>query len=150
MPPLIDQNIDQDAQWSPKIKNFCFCVTAAARPLCIHWTKKTAVVARQVLFYGATSGQPMCIDSVTTAKCIPSFCLLWATCEQPTSSATFVRLFWTCWEFHSDHSVHGEFWTSSVPPLNDQGNLAALFEPSTATWQVLGLCKEGTKVATPV
>ena len=39
-------------------------------------------------------------------------CLLWATCEWPTSSATFVRLFWTCPKFHGEHGVHGEVWTS--------------------------------------
>ena len=28
--------------------------------------------------------------------CVPPPCLLWATSEQPISSASFVRLFWTC------------------------------------------------------
>ena len=32
VPPLSDQKIDQDVQWSPKPRKFCFCVTAAARP----------------------------------------------------------------------------------------------------------------------
>ena len=166
---------------------FCFCVTAAARPLCVPWTSKTAVVSQQVvqrrqsggrtivmvsmvaewrhsgrhsdcsmnaigrpkevqwwykggrsiaqidthclqlyeLFYGTTNGRPLCIHSVTTAMRVPSFSLLWAICQQPTSSATFVRLFWTCSKLHCDHGVHGEVWTSSVRPLNDQGNLSA-------------------------
>ena len=30
-------------------------------------------------FYGTTNGQPLCIHSATTAMCVPSFCLLWAT-----------------------------------------------------------------------
>ena len=45
MPPLSDQKNGQDAQWSPKPRKFCFCVTAAARPLCLHWTTKAAVLA---------------------------------------------------------------------------------------------------------
>ena len=49
MPPLSDQKIDQDTQRLPKPSKFCFCVTAAARPLCIPWTTKTVVVAQQVL-----------------------------------------------------------------------------------------------------
>ena len=38
----------QDAQWSPKPRKCCFCVTAAARPLCLPWMTKSAVVAQQV------------------------------------------------------------------------------------------------------
>ena len=49
VPPLSDQKIDQDAQWSPKPRKFCFCVTAAARPLCVPWTIENAVVAEQVM-----------------------------------------------------------------------------------------------------
>ena len=47
------------------------------------------------IFYGATNDRPLCIhyDSATTTMCLPSPCLLWATCERPTSLATFVRLF---------------------------------------------------------
>ena len=46
VPPSSDQKIDQDDQWSPKPRKFCFCVTAAARPLCIPWTTKTAAVTQ--------------------------------------------------------------------------------------------------------
>ena len=31
-----------------RLRKFCFCVTAAARPLCLPWTIKAAVVAQQV------------------------------------------------------------------------------------------------------
>ena len=48
VPPLSDQKNGQDAQWSPKPRKFCFCVTAAARPLCLPWTTKSAVMAQQV------------------------------------------------------------------------------------------------------
>ena len=212
VPPLCDHKNGQDAQWSPEPRKFCFCVTAAARPLCLPWTTKAAVVAQQVvqrrqsegrtitmvaqvlpwslnggtvvaiviaqwtpldgqrrhnggirkadvslklihnvrIFYWATNGRPLCIHSATTAMCVLSSCLLWATCERPSSSATFVRLFWTCSKLHGDHGVHGDVWTSYVPPLNDQGNRSASLLPSTATWPVLWSHKGGTKVAAPV
>ena len=99
------------------------------------------------IFYWATNGRPLCIRSATTLMCVPSSCLLWATCERPTSSATFVRLFWTCSKLHG---VHGDVWTSYVPPLNDQGNRSASLLPSMVTWPVLWAHKGGTKVAAPV
>ena len=102
------------------------------------------------IFNWATNGRPLCIHSATTATCVPSSCLLWGTCERPTSSATFVRLFWTCSKLHGDHGVHGDVWTSCVPPLNDQGNCSASLLPSTATWPVLWSHKGGTKVAASV
>ena len=102
------------------------------------------------IFYWVTNGRPLCIHSATTAMRVPSSCLLWATCERPTSSATLVRLFWTCSKLHCDHGVHGDVWTSYVPPLNDQGNRSASLLPSTATWPVWWSHKGGTKVAAPV
>ena len=48
VPPLNDQKNGQDAQWSPKPRKFCFCVTVAARPLCLPRTTKSAVMAQQV------------------------------------------------------------------------------------------------------
>ena len=89
-----------------------------------------------VFFYGATKGRPLCIHSATTAMCVPSPCLLWATCERPTSSATFVRLFWTGSKLLGVHGV--------------QGNRSASFLPSTSTWAVLWSHNGGRKVAAPV
>ena len=46
-PTLSDQKKNQEAQWSPKLRKFCFCVlTASARPLCLPWIIKTSVVAQ--------------------------------------------------------------------------------------------------------
>ena len=42
-PPLSDVKNDQDAHRSPKPRSPCFCVTAAARPLCLPRTTKTVV-----------------------------------------------------------------------------------------------------------
>ena len=106
------------------------------------------------IFYWATNGLPLCILSATTAMCVPSSCPLWATCEGPTSSATFVQLFWTCSKLHGDHGVLGDVWTSYMPLLNNQGNRSAFTRatllPSPATRPVLWSHKGGIKVAAPV
>ena len=73
------------------------------------------------IFYWATNGRPLCLHSATTAMCVPSSCLLWATCERPTSSATLVRLFWTCSKLHGDHGVHGDVWTTLDRPRQPFG-----------------------------
>ena len=91
-------------------------------------------VHNSTYFYGATNGRPLCIHSAITAMCVRSSCLLWATCERPTSLATFVWLFWTYSKLLRDH---GDVWASCVPPLNDQGNRSASFLPPTATWPIL-------------
>ena len=61
MPPLSDQKFDQDAQWSPKPKKFCFCVIATARPLCVPQTSKTAVVSQQVVQRRQSGGRTIVI-----------------------------------------------------------------------------------------
>ena len=162
--------------WSSKTRKFCFCVTAAARPLYVHWTTKTAVVAQQVVQRRQSGGRTIAIvvqgllrspswATVVATVCwggqcptlVYSFCdqrrcvyLPPASLERPTSSATFVRLFLTCSKPHGDHGSHGVVWTSSVPPLNDQGNLSAFAVPSTATWPILWSHKGDIKVAVPV
>ena len=142
---------------------FCFCITAAARPLCLPWTTKAAVVAKQVakrrqsegrtiamvaqvlpwslnggtvvatviaqwtplvdqrrhnggtgkadvslklihnvrIFYWATNADH-CASILRPRRCV---CLHPASFERPTSSATFVRLFWTRSKLHG---VHGD------------------------------------------
>ena len=210
MPPLSDQKNGQDSQWLPKLRKFCFCVTAAARLLCLPWTTKSAVVAQQVAqrrqsggrtiakvaeglpwspnggtvvatviaqwtllvgqrrHNGGTrkaeallklihnvqpqyvffTGRPMADHCASILPpFVPSSCLLRATCERPTSSATFVWLFWTCSKLHG---IHGDVWISCVPPLSDQGNRSASSLPSTATWPVLWSHNGGRKVAAPV
>ena len=90
-----------------------------------------------------TPGNPFCDHGDACASPLPPS----ATCERPASSVTFVQLFWTCTKFHRDH---GEAWASSVPPLQDEGNVSASFVPSTATWSVFWSHKGGTGVADPV
>ena len=89
-PPLSDQNIDQDAQRSPKPRKFCFCVTAAARPLCVHWTIKTAEASHKLVHnvYNCTNyftGPPMadpCESILRPRRCA---CLPPASFERPVS-----------------------------------------------------------------
>ena len=38
----------QDAHWSPESRKSCFCITAAAQILCLHWATKTVVEAQEV------------------------------------------------------------------------------------------------------
>ena len=95
------------------------------------------------IYYMAIIGWPFCIHSATTAMPLRPLCLIWATIERPTSSATLLRLFWTRSKLDGDHGVHGDCWTSCVPPLNDQGNHAASFERPMATWSVLWSHKGG-------
>ena len=76
--------------------------------------------------------------------------LLWATYERPTCPATLCDCFEHAQKLHGDHDIHCDVWTSSVPPMIDQGNLSASLVPSTVTRPVCGRTRGGTKVAAPV
>ena len=147
------------AEWRHCGRHNDHSMNAIGRPKESQWWYKEGSSVAQIdtqcsqqfaFLYGATNGRPLCIHSATTAMCVPSSCLFWASFGRPTSSATFLRLFWTCLKLHGDHGVHGNVWTFCVPPLNDQGNRSASFLPSTTTWPVLWSHKGGTKVAAPV
>ena len=88
----------------------------------------TQCLQQYACFYGATNGQPLYIHSVTTAMPVPSSCLLWATCERPTSSATFVRLFWTC------SKLPWRGLNVLCAALERPRQILASFVPSTVTW----------------
>ena len=112
-------------------------------------TRKAGVSLKLInnvrIFYWATNGRPLCIHSATTAMYVPSSCLLWATCERSTSSATFVRLFWTCSKLHGDHGVHVDVWTSYVPPLNDQATVPPPFCLQRRPGQFCGRTREAQR-----
>ena len=136
------------AEWRHSGRHSDRSMDAIGRPKEAQWWYKEGRRVAQIdthIFYWATNGRPLCIHSATTAMCVPSSCLLWATCERPTSSATFVRLFWTCSKLHGDHGVHGDVWTSYVPPLNDQGKRSVSLLPSTATWPFCGRTREAQR-----
>ena len=76
------------ANWCPFVlKHTISQVTSFIVALC-----KRRALKPYPIFFGATNGRPPCIHSATTTMRVPSSCLLWTTCERPTSSATFVRL----------------------------------------------------------
>ena len=143
------------AEWRHSGRHSDRSMDAIGRPNEAQWWYKggrniaqidTQCLQQYAFFYGATNGDP-CASILRPRRCV---CLPPASFERPTSSASFVRLFWTWSKLHGDHCVHGKVWTSSLPPLNDQGNLSASFVPSTETWLVLWSHKGGTKVAAPV
>ena len=174
VPPLSDRKIDQDVVvQNQKVLFLCNCCsTTLVRSLnyqnCCsgttgrakkaewrqnhcHSGPRVAAVA-ELRHSGRHSllGRPMsdpCVFILRPRRCVY---LPPASLERPTSSATFVRLFLTCSKPHGDHGIHGVVWTSSVPPLNDQGNLSAFAVPSTATWPILWSHKGDIKVAVPV
>ena len=69
----------------------------------------------------------LCIHSATTAMRVPHP----ASFERPVSDRHPRRLCATVWawcsKLHGDHGVHGEVWTSSVPPTIER--LMANFQP---------------------
>ena len=79
-------------------------------------------------------------------------CLVWATCEQATSSVIFLatvlntfktsRQPWLPWRRLA-------FLCTTFELLNDEGNHAASFVPPTTTWSVLWSHKGDRKVAVP-
>ena len=143
------------AEWRHSGRHCDRSMDAIGRPKEAQWWYKEGRSVAQIdtqcsQQYVFFTGWPMadhCAAILPPRRCV---CLPPASFERPTSSATFVRLFWTCSKLHSDHGVHGDVWTSWVPPLNDQGNRSASFLPSPATWSVLWSHNGGRKVAAPV
>ena len=146
MPPLSDQKNDQDAQWSPKPRKFCFCVTAAARPLCLPCTTKSAVVAQQVVLKRQSGGR-------TIAKVAEG--LPWSP-DGGTVVATVIAQ-WTRLVGQRRHNggtrkaeallklihnvnnstyfLRGDQWPTTVHPFCHHGDVCAfLLPPSSDLW----------------
>ena len=92
------------AEWRHSGRHSDRSMNAIGRPKEAQWWYKGGISIAQIgaqclqlygLLHRATNGRPMCIHFATTTMSVPSFCLLWATCERPTFSANFMRLFWT-------------------------------------------------------
>ena len=136
----------QDAQWSPNRRKSCFYVTAPATREAEASPRLTGKFAAERIDYLATIVPPFCNHGNVCASLLPPLSHLWAT-NLLGDLCGIVRLFWTCSKIHGDHGVHGDVWTSCVPPLNDLGNHSATFEPPTTTWQILWSHTGGTKIA---
>ena len=86
-----------EAQWSPlwslngryRSAKGGTMVVQGRQKRCSNWYTVFTTVR---IFYGATNGRPLYIHSATMAMCVPSSCLLRATCERPTSSATVLNM----------------------------------------------------------
>ena len=90
------QSVAVVAEWRHSGRHSDRSMDAIGRPKEAHWWYKEGRRVAQIdtqcsHFYWATNGWPLFIHSATTAMCVPSSCLLWATCERPTSSATFLN-----------------------------------------------------------
>ena len=68
---------------------------------------------QSILFWSdnwSTYVQPFCDHGDACAFTLPGL-----PSEQPTSSATYARLFWTHSRLYGDHGVHGGVWPYCVP-----------------------------------
>ena len=89
------------AEWRHRGHHSDHSMDAIGRPKEAQWLYKEGEKCRSnwykvhnsTHFYGATNGRSLYIRSATTAMCMPSPCLHWATCERPTSSATLCDCF---------------------------------------------------------
>ena len=113
---------------SPKPRMFCLCVTTAARPLCVPWTTKRALVARQVTQRRQSGPLPWWLENChgrrTEAQWSPQWSLnghYWSAKKEaqfwfPTETRaylqsheiSFVRNLFRNWAFVLKlHTVHG-------------------------------------------
>ena len=112
------------AEWRHSGRHCDRSMDAISRPKEAQWWYKEGrrvaqidtQCSQQYVFF---TGRPMADHCASILPPRRWVCLPPASFERPTSSATFVRLFWTCSKPHGDHGVHGDVWTSCVPPLND-------------------------------
>ena len=96
----------QELSWSPNGGTAVATVIAQWTFKDAHWWYKGGKASLKLIhniynstdFYGATNGRPLHIHSATTTMRVPSSCLLWVTCEWPTSScSTVLNMLKTSW-----------------------------------------------------
>ena len=146
VPPLSDQKNGQDAQWSPKPRKFCFCVTAAARPLCLPWTTKSAVVAQQVVqrrqsggwtIAKVAEGLPWSPDGGTVvATVIAQWTLLVGQRRHNGGTRKAEALLKLIHNVNnSTYFLRGDQWPTTVHPFCHHGDVCAfLLPPSSDLW----------------
>ena len=139
--PLSDQKSEQDAQWSPKPKQLCFYVTAAAWPLCVPWATKTAVVAQQVVQRRQSGGKTIVIMVAQWLPWSPNGGTLVATvitqwtllvCQRRHTGGTReaeASLKLTHNVYNSTNYVTGAQWPTPVLPFGDHGDACAFLLP---------------------
>ena len=142
VPPLSDQKNGQDAQWSPIPRKFCFCVTAAARPLCLPCTTKAAVVAQRRQSGGRTiakvaEGLPWSPNGGTiVATVIAQWTLLVGQRRHNGGTRKAEALFKLIHNVHnSTYFLRGDQWPTIVHPFCHHGDVCAfLLPPASDLW----------------
>ena len=140
VPHLSDQKIDQDAQWSPKPRQLCFCVTAAAQSLCVPWATKIGVVSQQVVQRRQSGGKTIVMmaqwlpwspnGGTVVATVIAQWTLLigqrrysGGTREAEASLKLIHNV------YNSTNYVTGDQWPTPVHPFCDHSDTCAFFLP---------------------
>ena len=146
VPPLSDQKNGQDAQWSPKPRKFCVCVTAAARPLCLPWTTKSAVVAPQVAQRRQSGGRTIAKmaeglpwspnGGTVVATVIAQWTLLVGQRRHNGGTRKAEELLKLIHNVHnSTYFLRGDQWPTIVHPFCHHGDVCAfLLPPSSDLW----------------
>ena len=140
VPPLSDQKNGKDAQWSPKPRKFCFCVNAAARPLCLPWTTKAAEVAQQVAQRRQSEGRTIAKvaqglpwspnGGTVVATVIAQWTLLVRQRRHhggTRNAEASLRLIHNV--HNSTHFLQGDQWPTTVHPFCDHGDVCAFLLP---------------------
>ena len=130
----------QDAQWSPKPRKFCFCVTAAARPLCLPWTTKAVVVVQQVAqrrqsggrtIAKAAEGLPWSPNGGTVvATVMAQWTLLVGQMRHNGGTRKAGALLKLIHNVHNNtYFLQGDQWPTTVHPFCHHGDVCAFFLP---------------------
>ena len=125
------------------------------RPLCLPWKTllfKDRIIGgggwQQNAFFVATVGRPLCIHSATTKMPLCPFCLIWATVERPTSSATiWMRLFWRRWWrpwYQVPSSIGHGLWVNNKQPNHNK--IMCIFHRISACFDKDWICLSVSKL----
>ena len=146
MPPLSDQKIGQDAQWSSKHRKFRFCVTATARPLCVPWATQPSVVAQQVVQRKQSGGKTIAMVAQwlpwspnggrVVATVIAQWTLLVGQRRHNGGAKEAEALLKLIQNVHnSTHLLRGDQWPTPVHPFCYHGDACAfLLSPLSDLW----------------
>ena len=133
VPPLCDHKNGSDAQGSPEPRKFCFCVTAAARPLCLPWTTKVAVVAQQVAQRRQSGGRTVAMVaqvlpwSLNGGRVVATVIAQWTPLvgqRRHKEGRRVARIDTQC-----SHFLLGDQWPTTVHPFCDHGDVCAFILP---------------------
>ena len=123
-----------------------FCVTAAARPLCLHWTTKSAVVVQQVVQSRQSGGRTIAKvaeglpwspnGGTEVATLIAQWMLLVGQRRHNDGTRKAEALLKLIHNVHnSTYLLRGDQWPTTVHPFCHHGNVCTfLLPPSSDLW----------------